>query len=29
MKDVYGTGKPTTLVREGCDLKTIDEGCNI
>lgn len=29
MKDGYGLGKPTTLAKEGCDLKTLDEGCNV
>lgn len=29
MKDGYGIGKPTALVKEGCDLKTLDEGCNV
>ena len=29
MKDVYVISKPTTLAKEGCDLKTLNEGCNI
>ena len=29
MKEGYGIGKPTTLAKEGCDLKTLNEGCNI
>lgn len=29
MKDGYGIGKPTTLAKEGYDLKTLNEGCNI
>ena len=26
MKDVYVISKPTTLAKEGCDIKTINEG---
>ena len=26
MKDVYVISKPTTLAKEGCNLKTLNEG---
>ena len=26
MKDVYVISKPTTLAKEGCDLKTLNKG---
>ena len=27
MNDGYDVGKPTTLAKEGCDLKTLNESC--